>query len=62
MRTLTVRATSLFAAVLLLSACSAGAPNLGTDESPRRVDLTMTDEMTFEPATIQYAAARPFGS
>lgn len=53
MHTVVVRATPLFAAVLLLSACSAGAPSLGTDERPRRVDLTMTEEMTFEPATIQ---------
>jgi uncharacterized cupredoxin-like copper-binding protein len=53
MRTFVSRATPLLAAVLLLSACSAGAPSAGTESSPRRVDLTMTDQMTFEPATIQ---------
>lgn len=53
MRAFGSRAILLLAAVLLLSACSAGAPTVGTDSSPRRIDLTMTDEMTFEPATIQ---------
>jgi uncharacterized cupredoxin-like copper-binding protein len=53
MRTFVSRATPLLAAVLLLSACSAGAPSAGTESSPRRVDVTMTDQMIFEPATIQ---------
>ena len=53
MRAFGSRATLLLAAVLLLSACSAGEPTVGTDSSPRRIDLTMTDQMTFEPATIQ---------
>lgn len=47
------RVAMLLAAVLLLSACSAGEPTVGTDSSPREIDLTMTDEMTFEPATIE---------
>ena len=50
-----LRAAVLLAAVLLLSACSAGGPAVGTDSSPRPIDLTMTDQMTFEPATIQVA-------
>ena len=53
MRTMVPRATVLLVAVLLLSACTTGAPTAGTDSSPRRVDLTMTDQMTFEPARIQ---------
>jgi uncharacterized cupredoxin-like copper-binding protein len=47
------RATVLLIAVVLLSACSAGVSTTGTDTSPRRIDLTMTDQLTFEPATIQ---------
>ena len=47
------RVAMLLAAVLLLSACSAGEPTVGTDSSPRAIDLTMTDDMTFEPATIE---------
>jgi uncharacterized cupredoxin-like copper-binding protein len=43
----------LLAAAGLLSACSAVAPTLGTSASPRTVDLTMTDQLTFEPARIQ---------
>ena len=53
MRAFGSRATLLLAALLLLSACSAGQPTVGTESSPRRIDLTMTDQMTFEPATIQ---------
>ena len=53
MRAFGSRAILLLAAVLLLSACSAGEPTVGTKSSPRRIDLTMTDQMTFEPATIQ---------
>lgn len=41
------------AAALVLTACSATATGAGTDESPRAVDLTMTDEMGFEPARIE---------
>ena len=40
------------AIAVVLSACSA-TPQPGTSESPRVVDLTMTEEGTFEPATIQ---------
>lgn len=47
------RAALLLAAAILLGACSSGASRIGTDESPRRIDLTMTDQMNFEPATIQ---------
>lgn len=47
------RVASLLAAVLLLGACSVEEPTVGTDSSPRDIDLTMTDEMTFEPATIE---------
>lgn len=53
MRARIARAALLLPAVLLLGACSADAPSFGTDESPRRVDLTMTDEMAFEPPTIE---------
>ena len=42
----------LAAAAVGLSACSGAATRTGTAESPRPVDLTMTDEMTFEPARI----------
>lgn len=56
MRSSRVRATATFATMLVLSACSAGAPQVGTDDSPRRIDLTMTDEMRFEPATIRVRA------
>ena len=48
-----LRVVMLLTAVLLLSACSAGEPTVGTDSSPREIDLTMTDEMTFAPATIE---------
>lgn len=51
------RAALLLAGVLLLSACSAGVSTVGTDLSPRRIDLTMTDQMTFDPATIQVRRA-----
>lgn len=47
------RVAMLLAAAFLLSACSAGESTAGTDSSPRRIELTMTDQMTFEPATIQ---------
>lgn len=43
----------LAAAAVVLSACSSAATRTGTAESPRVVDLTMTDDMTFEPARIQ---------
>lgn len=43
----------LVAAALILTACSGAATTTGTAESPRAVDLTMTDEMTFEPARIE---------
>jgi len=43
----------LLGAVGILSACSPAAPRAGTSASPRRVDLTMTDQMTFEPARIE---------
>ncbi len=47
------RGALLLAAAILLGACSSEAPRIGTDDSPRRIDLTMTDQMSFEPATIQ---------
>lgn len=43
----------LVAAAVVLAACSAAATGTGTAESPRSVDLTMTDETTFEPARIE---------
>jgi uncharacterized cupredoxin-like copper-binding protein len=43
----------LAAAAVVLSACSGATSRSGTADSPRVVDLTMTDEMTFEPARIQ---------
>lgn len=48
-----LRVVTLLAAVFLLGACSAAEPTVGTDSSPREIDLTMTDELTFEPATIE---------
>lgn len=36
---------------VVLSACSTTVP--GSSEAPRTVDLTMTEEGTFEPATIE---------
>lgn len=48
-----LRVVTLLAAVFLLGACSAAEPMVGTDSSPREIDLTMTDELTFEPATIE---------
>lgn len=53
MRRLTPTWAALFAltAALVLSACSAAQP--GTNETPREVDLTMTEEGSFEPALIQ---------
>ena len=53
MRAFGSRATMLLAAVLLLSACSAGEPTAGTASSPRRIELVMTDQMTFDPARIE---------
>ena len=47
-----LRTVLLLAAVGLLSACSPTAPKAGTSASPRTVELTMTDHMTFEPASI----------
>ena len=47
----TIGAIVGLAAALVLTACS--APQPGTAESPRTVDLTMTEEGTFEPGTIQ---------
>lgn len=47
------RAALLLAAAILLGACSAAEPTVGTDSSPRQIDLTMTDQMTFEPATVE---------
>jgi uncharacterized cupredoxin-like copper-binding protein len=43
----------LAAAALLLGACSPAAPKAGTSTTPRTVDLTMTDQMTFDPARIE---------
>lgn len=42
----------LVAAAAVLSACSGSATRTGTAESPRAVGLTMTEDMTFEPARI----------
>lgn len=42
----------LLATAGLLSACSPAAPKAGTSASPRIVELTMTDQTTFEPARI----------
>jgi uncharacterized cupredoxin-like copper-binding protein len=47
-----LRTVLLLAAVGLLSACSPATPKAGTTASPRTVELTMTDQMTFEPARI----------
>jgi uncharacterized cupredoxin-like copper-binding protein len=43
----------LLAAAALLSACSPAVPKAGTSASPRTVDLTMTDQMSFDPTRIQ---------
>lgn len=43
----------LAAVAVVLAACSDAAIRTGTAESPRVVDLTMTDDMTFEPARVQ---------
>lgn len=43
----------LAAAAVVLSACSGAATRTGTAASPRAVDLTMTEDMTFEPARIE---------
>ena len=48
-----LRTALLLVAVGMLSACSPAAPAAGTNASPRRIDLTMTDRMTFEPARIE---------
>ncbi len=40
-------------AALFLGACSASGSPAGATASPREVDLTMTDQMTFEPARIE---------
>lgn len=42
----------LLAVVPVLAACSAG-PAVGTQASPRTIDLVMTDQMTFEPSRIE---------
>lgn len=42
----------LVAAAVVLGACSGAATRTGTAESPRAVDLTMTDDMMFEPDRI----------
>jgi len=42
----------LVAAAVVLGACSDAATRTGTDESPRVIDLTMTEDMTFEPPRI----------
>lgn len=47
------RIALLLAAAGVLSACAPAAPKVGTSASPRTVDLTMTEELTFEPATIE---------
>lgn len=47
-----LRTALLLAAVGLLSACSPAAPRTGTSASPRTIELTMTDQMTFEPARL----------
>lgn len=44
-------ALTALTATLLLSACSASQP--GASSSPRTVDLTMTERLTFEPATLE---------
>lgn len=46
----------LIAASAVLSACSSAATQPGPDESPRAVDLTMTEDMTFEPARVEVRA------
>ena len=38
---------------VLLSACSSGAPDSSTTPPARTVELTMTEQMTFEPARIE---------
>lgn len=43
----------LLAAAALLGACSPAASGVGTSASPRTVELTMTEQVTFEPARIQ---------
>jgi uncharacterized cupredoxin-like copper-binding protein len=48
-----LRTALLMAAAGLLGACSPAAPKLGTSASPRTVELTMTEQLTFEPARIQ---------
>lgn len=51
-RTTLIRgALTALTATLVLGACSASQP--GASSSPRTVDLTMTEELTFEPATLQ---------
>ena len=47
------RTAVLLAAVILLSACSSTEPRSSAGPSPRAVDLTMTDQMAFEPARIE---------
>lgn len=47
------RALAAGGAALLLGACSAAGPSVGTAVSPRTIELTMTDQMTFEPARIE---------
>jgi uncharacterized cupredoxin-like copper-binding protein len=41
---------------VLLAGCAGAASEAGTEESPRIVDLTMTDEMTFAPDRIEVRA------
>jgi len=47
-----LRTTIVLGAAVLLSACST-APATSAGASPRTVGLTMTDQMTFEPARIE---------
>ena len=48
-----LRTALMMAAAGLLGACSPAAPTLGTSASPRTVELTMTQQLTFEPARIE---------
>ncbi|MBI2778113.1 MAG: hypothetical protein HYX57_12760 [Chloroflexi bacterium] len=53
MGSLILRTALVLAAAGLLGACSPAATGVGTSASPRTVELTMTDQLTFEPARIQ---------
>ena len=48
-----LRTALLLAALVLSAPAPPAAPKAGTTSSPRTVQLTMTDQMTFDPARIQ---------